>query len=108
MREQDSRDARPDRHGRRRAVSGVIDMTKARLKKLLAEMRGHRLHEEYIGEGGRECVKTFGSWAWYKARCERLGVDPHENGESGAEYTAEGRGFALAYGAGKVTLAFDA
>ena len=24
------------------------------------------------------------------------------------EYTAEGRGFALAYGAGKVTLAFDA
>lgn len=83
-------------------------MTKARLKQLLAEMRGHRLHEEYIGEGGRECVKTFGSWAWYKARCERLGVDPHENGESGAEYTAEGRGFALAYGAGKVTLAFDA
>lgn len=81
-------------------------MTKARLKRLLAEMRGHRLHEEYIGEGGRECVKTFGSWAWYKARCERLGVDPHENG--GEEYTAEGKGFSIAYTAGKVTLALDA
>lgn len=81
---------------------------KRNIKQLLAELRGHTVREEYTGAGGRRCVKTFATWAWYKARCERLRADPHENGESGAEYTAEGRGFALAYGAGKVTLAFDA
>ena len=45
----------------------------------------------------------------YNEACSCLQEYARNNGEDGGEeYTAEGKGFSIAYTAGKVTLAFDA